>query len=91
MQWLKFGYLVWCLPTATILQKWPIAKTMFATQVLYGFVLIGTGFANNFASLMVLRVLLGVFEAPIVPGNFLVLGMWYSRKYVSTPASVTAQ
>jgi hypothetical protein len=27
-----------------------------------------------------LRVLLGVLEAPIVPGNFLIIGMWYSRR-----------
>lgn len=52
---------------------------MFVVQVLWGFILIATGFANNFASLMALRVILGALEAPIVPGNFLVLGMWYTR------------
>lgn len=53
---------------------------MFAAQLLWGIVLIGTGFANNFPTLIALRVLLGALEAPIVPGNFLVLGMWYSRQ-----------
>lgn len=65
-----------------MLQKLPIAKAMFAAQVLYGFVLVGTGFANNFATLIVLRVLLGALEAPIVPGNFLILSMWYLRTHV---------
>jgi ACS family allantoate permease-like MFS transporter len=65
-----------------LLQKLPIAKAMFAAQVLYGFVLVGTGFANNFATLIVLRVLLGALEAPIVPGNFLILSMWYLRTHV---------
>lgn len=53
---------------------------MFFTQMLWGCILIGTGFAHNFPTLIALRVLLGMLEAPIVPGNFLVLGMWYSRR-----------
>ncbi len=78
----QFGYLVWCFPSAGFLQKLPVAKTLFVAQVLWGFILIGTGFAHNFATLVALRVLLGVLEAPILPGNFLILGMWYSRRLV---------
>lgn len=48
--------------------------------MLWGCILIATGFANNFASLVALRVILGALEAPIIPGNFLVLGMWYTRR-----------
>lgn len=50
--------------------------------MVWGFVLLGTGWANNFSTLITLRVLLGALEAPIVPGNFLVIGMWYSRRYL---------
>lgn len=57
-----------------------MAKTLSIAQLLWGFVLIGTGFAKNFETLIALRVLLGVLEAPVVPGNFLVVGMWYSRR-----------
>lgn len=53
---------------------------MATVQLLWGIVLIGTGFAKNFETLIALRVLLGVLEAPIVPGNFLIVGMWYSRR-----------
>jgi ACS family allantoate permease-like MFS transporter len=76
----KFGYLVWCFPAGSLLQRFPIAKTMACVQMLWGIVLIGTGFARNFETLIALRVLLGVLEAPIVPGNFLIIGMWYSRR-----------
>ncbi|EHK97716.1 putative Uncharacterized transporter [Glarea lozoyensis 74030] len=75
-----FGYLLWCFPSGTILQKLPVAKTMASVQMVWGIVLIGTGFARNFETLIALRVLLGILEAPIVPGNFLVVGMWYSRR-----------
>lgn len=53
---------------------------MCYAQLIWGLVLIGTGFAKNFPTLIAVRVLLGVLEAPIVPGNFLILGMWYSRR-----------
>jgi MFS transporter, ACS family, allantoate permease len=53
---------------------------MFIAQIVWGLILIGTGFANNFATLISLRVLLGTLEAPIVPGKVLVLGMWYARR-----------
>lgn len=76
----QFGYLVWCFPSASLLQKLPVAKTMAIAQMLWGIVLIGTGFSKNFETLIALRVLLGVLEAPIVPGNYLIVGMWYSRR-----------
>lgn len=53
---------------------------MFVVQLLWGIVLIGTGFANNFPTLIALRVILGALEAPIVPGNFLIISMWYPRR-----------
>lgn len=53
---------------------------MCTAQLVWGIILIATGFAHNFATLIALRVLLGMLEAPIVPGNLLVLGMWYTRK-----------
>ncbi|KAH7129824.1 putative allantoate permease [Dactylonectria estremocensis] len=75
-----FGYLFWCLPSGSLLQRFPIAKLLFAVQLIWGVILIATGFANNFPTLIALRVLLGALEAPIVPGNFLILGMWYTRR-----------
>ncbi|KAK8098133.1 uncharacterized protein PG998_013619 [Apiospora kogelbergensis] len=50
-----------------------------AFYLLWGCILIATGFANNLAGLVTLRVVLGALEAPIVPGNLLILGMWYTR------------
>lgn len=54
---------------------------MAAVQLIWGVVLLGTGWVNNFAGLIALRILLGMLEAPIVPGNYLIVGMWYSRRW----------
>ncbi|KAG9255121.1 putative allantoate permease [Emericellopsis atlantica] len=75
-----FGYLFWCLPSGSLLQKFPIAKLMCGVQLLWGAVLIATGFCNNFPSLIAVRVILGALEAPIVPGNYLLLAMFYNRR-----------
>ena len=47
--------------------------------ITWGIILIGTGWAKNFATLVALRVLLGALEAPVAPGNFIILTMWYTR------------
>ena len=52
-----------------MLQKLPIAKTMCGVQIIWGIILICTGVAKNFPTLVALRVLLGALEAPIVPGK----------------------
>lgn len=74
-----FGYLLWCFPAGSLLQKLPVAKTMFVAQFVWGIILISTAYARNFPTLIALRVLLGVLEAPIMPGNYLILNMWYTR------------
>ncbi|KAJ5296942.1 uncharacterized protein N7443_007835 [Penicillium atrosanguineum] len=76
---IQFGYLVWCFPSGSLLQKLPVAKTMSIAMFVWGGVLIGSGFVTNFSQLMACRFLLGLLEAPIVPGNMLILSMWYTR------------
>ncbi|KUJ20301.1 putative allantoate permease [Mollisia scopiformis] len=75
-----FGYLVASLPAAWLLQRLPIAKFTVGCQLVWGIILIATGFVSNFPGLLALRILLGIFEAPIIPGNLIMIGMWYPRK-----------
>jgi ACS family allantoate permease-like MFS transporter len=62
-----FGYLFWCLPSGSLLQRYPIAKLMFVVQLLWGCILIATGFANNFPTLMALRVCSEPWKLPLSP------------------------
>ncbi|KAK1637672.1 MFS general substrate transporter [Colletotrichum phormii] len=75
-----FGYLIWCLPSSQILQRLPIAKSMCAVMIAWGIVLIGAGFTRSFVPMVVTRVLLGALEAPVAPGNFVIMTMWYTRQ-----------
>lgn len=76
----QFGYLLWCFPSSQILQRLPIAKSMCIVMVIWGFVLIGAGFTQSFVPMVVTRVLLGALEAPVAPGNFIIMTMWYTRE-----------
>lgn len=63
-----------------MLQRLPIAKSMCTVIVIWGFVLIGAGFSKSFIPMVVTRVLLGALEAPVAPGNFIIMTMWYTRR-----------
>ncbi|KAI8174151.1 putative transporter [Colletotrichum sp. SAR 10_65] len=63
-----------------ILQRLPIAKSMCAVMIIWGFVLIGAGFCRSFIPMVITRVLLGALEAPVAPGNFIIMTMWYTRE-----------
>lgn len=53
---------------------------MCAVMIIWGFVLIGAGFCRSFIPMVITRVLLGALEAPVAPGNFIIMTMWYTRE-----------
>ncbi|KAI0017114.1 MFS general substrate transporter [Xylariomycetidae sp. FL0641] len=74
-----FGYLVWCFPAAGLLQRLPVAKLMCGAIFLWGIILVSTAYVRSFPAMIALRVLLGILEAPVIPGGYLILSMWYTR------------
>ncbi|KAK5557124.1 hypothetical protein LTR46_004935 [Exophiala xenobiotica] len=71
------GFLV-ASPVAAIgLVKFPAAKVVVFTVLVWGGILMCTAAGHSFGSLSVLRVLLGVFEAAINPGFTMITAMWY--------------
>ncbi|KAI8657049.1 MFS domain-containing protein [Fusarium sp. Ph1] len=74
------GYMFWEFPTSMLLQRLPINYFMSATVVTWGTILMCHGAVHSFASLAVVRTLLGAFEAAIQPGTMLLFSMYYTRK-----------
>lgn len=74
-----FGYLLWSFPAGSLLQKLPIAKFMATMFFGFGIVLIATAWVRSFPVFIFMRVLLGAMEAPIIPGGYLILSMWFNR------------
>ncbi|KAJ2928539.1 hypothetical protein H1R20_g8555, partial [Candolleomyces eurysporus] len=67
----------WCEPELTK-PSWMIRWLPFIT-VLWGLIVVATGFVRNFHELLVARIFLGVAEAGFYPGVVYYLSMWYPR------------
>lgn len=69
---LYMGVLVGEYPTNLLLQKLPVAKYLAVNVFCWGCVIACSAAAKNFASLMVVRFLLGVFESCVQP-SFIIM------------------
>ncbi|KAJ6093975.1 hypothetical protein N7467_002820 [Penicillium canescens] len=77
---LYIGILVGEYPQNLLLQKLPVAKTLAVNVFIWGAVVACSAASTKFASLMVVRFLLGFFESCVQPAMMLVTAMWYKRE-----------
>ncbi|KAJ5518749.1 Major facilitator superfamily domain general substrate transporter [Penicillium expansum] len=70
-----FGYLAASYPMSVAFVKFPLAKVLSISVVLWAITLGCHGAAQNFAGLVVLRIFLGAFESAISPGFSLMTGI----------------
>ncbi|CRG92605.1 putative transporter C417,10 [Talaromyces islandicus] len=67
-------------PTNWIIQRVPIAKYLGFNVICWGTVLACHAACHNFAGLITVRTLLGIFEACCQPSFVILSGMWYKRE-----------
>ncbi|KIY73759.1 MFS general substrate transporter [Cylindrobasidium torrendii FP15055 ss-10] len=72
--------LVWEFPTNRLLQRLPVAKYLSFNIAAWGAVLACTAACHNFAGLVIVRTLLGMFECVCQPAFVLLSTMWYTRE-----------
>jgi len=75
----NFGYLFWALPANLLIQKFPVAKLTGATIFIWSIILICHIWSKNYAGLLTLRFILGMFEAGISPSIMAIVSMFYKR------------
>ena len=66
-------------PTNRIIQHVPIAKYVGINIILWGSILAIHAACHNFTGLVIVRTLLGIFEAVCQPSFLLLSSMWYKR------------
>ncbi|KAL3458370.1 MFS general substrate transporter [Aspergillus heterothallicus] len=85
--WLATAFFIaYCIaeiPQGILLHKFPIPKVLGANILIWGIILCCTAAAQNYASILSLRILLGLTEAVIAPALTIYTSMWY------TPAEAT--
>ncbi|KAH6988963.1 major facilitator superfamily domain-containing protein [Ilyonectria sp. MPI-CAGE-AT-0026] len=74
-----FGYLIASYVAGVIMVRFPIGKTITASIIIWGVILMLTAVTFNTGSLLANRFFLGVAESAIAPGLSVVTAMWYKR------------
>jgi MFS family permease len=74
------GYGVAQIPLAWAIQRFPIGKALSTCIILWGAMVMFLGACNNYAQLVAVRVLLGIFESVVIPGFILLVSSWYLRE-----------
>ncbi|QKX55285.1 uncharacterized protein TRUGW13939_02377 [Talaromyces rugulosus] len=85
---LYIGILVGEYPQNVLLQKFPVAKTLAVNVFIWGAVVTCSAASTRFASLMMVRFLLGFFESCVQPAMMLLTTMWYRREEQSLLNSI---
>ncbi|BCS18581.1 uncharacterized protein APUU_11409S [Aspergillus puulaauensis] len=74
-------YVLFEVPSNVLLKKFKRPSTYLGILVVsWGIIMTCTGLVNNYGSLMVVRVLLGIFEAGFFPGAIYLCSYWYMPK-----------
>jgi MFS family permease len=72
-------YILLEVPSNIIIKKVAPSTWLCIIMFLWGVCTIGQGLVSNFAGLVAMRFLLGMFEAGLVPGSVYLISMWYKR------------
>ncbi|RBR25028.1 uncharacterized protein FIESC28_02152 [Fusarium coffeatum] len=72
-------YILFEVPSNIIIKKISPSLWLASITVLWGISTVGMGLVKNVEGLIACRVLLGFFEAGIVPGCIYLIGMYYKR------------
>ena len=78
------GVFAWGYAATQIISGWMTLRlgarnVIGAALVLWGFAAIGTGFIHSYESLLVMRVLLGLFEGPVFAATTILLAEWFTK------------
>ena len=75
----NFGYLFWAIPANLLVQRLPVAKYTGTMIFLWAILLCCHVAARNYGGILILRFLLGMFEASISPAIMNICSMFYTR------------
>ncbi|WP_329595523.1 MFS transporter (plasmid) [Streptomyces sp. NBC_01005] len=82
------GYVLFEVPSNLILARIGTRKTLVRIMLLWGLTSSAMLFVHDTTSFLVLRFLLGVFEAGFAPGVILYLSFWYPPARLAAPTAL---
>ncbi|KAF2179403.1 allantoin permease [Zopfia rhizophila CBS 207.26] len=76
----NFGYLFWAIPANLLIQRLPVSKYTGCMILTWSILLCCHVAAKGYAGILILRFLLGMFEASISPAIMNIVSMFYTRQ-----------
>ncbi|TCW79524.1 MFS transporter [Burkholderia sp. SRS-46] len=73
------GYCLFQVPGAIYAQRNSVKKLIFVSLILWGLCAAATGLVSNIPMLMVLRFVLGMVEAAVMPSMLIYISRWFTR------------
>jgi ACS family allantoate permease-like MFS transporter len=73
------GYLAFLYPHNLMMQRFPIAKYLAAFVTIWGIALCCLAAVQSYASIMVVRTILGACEGSVTCGFVLITAIWYKK------------
>ncbi|PWC09693.1 MFS transporter [Brenneria roseae subsp. americana] len=74
------GYFFFQVPGAIYAVKRSVRKLIFVSLILWGFCAAATGMVSNIPTLMVIRFILGVVEAAVMPSMLIYISTWFTKE-----------
>ncbi|WOO77448.1 putative transporter [Vanrija pseudolonga] len=74
------GAIIAIIPSLALMQKLPTNLYISTMVLTWGVITMGMAASRNFADLMGVRFMLGLFESVIFAGFGLIISMWYTRE-----------
>ena len=74
------GYLLMQLPSNLLITRMRPSLYLGITMLVWGGVCASTAAVQNFTQLLIVRIFLGVTEAPFFPGAIFLMSSWYTRQ-----------
>ncbi len=74
------GYFFFQIPGAVYAERRSVRRLVFVSLVLWGGCAALTGIVSNVASLIVIRFLLGVVEAAVMPAMLIFISNWFTKR-----------
>lgn len=76
------GYFFGQYPCGWLIGRYPAQKVLGITCLIWGLMVLLLTQCHNYGSAMVVRFLMGMFEAAVTPGLTLMTGFWYTRQEI---------
>ncbi|KAJ3383429.1 hypothetical protein HDU92_004223 [Lobulomyces angularis] len=77
------GYIAFEVPSNLMIKRFTPSRWISRIMVTWGITCVALGFIQNYAGLLICRLLLGIFESGFVPGVIFFLTFWYKKSEIS--------